>query len=294
MNNNKTILAILVGILVIFGGAAIYLGIQLNQRPTELPITGTVDPNTICDSAGQNNGFLFVCNANADGQLFSCQDRLYHGANFAHACAPILTPSTSCSGLTNLGTGPWENDPYKLNFVGCYFKVDNPPQNCFCPSYPNGTIQCSTDSYGWGTTYDSCGARYIPPTTPTPINSPSNSITEKPSPSPSKPVITTPPLTTKPPTPSPSKPAVTTPVVTTRTGTPTPTNVIPKSAIVSDEVDRVILGGVLFLFGLGLLATGKFVSLGFILNNLLAVIFPVFFKKQKTVKERLDFEEKFV
>ncbi len=275
--NSKTILTVLVSLLIVFGGAAIYLGIQLNQTPTSLPQTGE-DPNVICDTSLQNNGFLFVCDAQGDGQLFSCQDRQYHGAKFAHACAPIINPGSSCNTLENLGVGPWEEDPAKTNFVGCYFSIDA-PQNCFCSDYPNGTVQCYTDTYMSGTTYDSCGSRYLPlviSTTPSLSPSPSEEV-----------IITLTPSVTETPSPSPS------PSITNSPSEPPVSTVIPKTALVSDEVDRMLLGTVLFLVGITLLFSGKYIGLGLSINNILNGNVLLAFTKKKQLQERKNFEEKF-
>lgn len=163
----KTFVIGLIILTILLAIGSVYISYRLKEIETTTPEQSSA--LLAACSSGQNGGYLFVCESSISGcpsgQIYSCQDRACHSSNFAHACAPIMSSGRSCSGLTNLGYGPWENG--KINFVGCNYS-SGAPQNCFCLSGMSGSVTCSTDSYGWGSIYDSCGARYIgtPPTNP--------------------------------------------------------------------------------------------------------------------------------
>jgi hypothetical protein len=168
----KTFIIGLLILTVLLAVGSVYISIRLKELETTTPEQSSA--LLAACSSGQNNGYLFVCESSISGcpsgQIYSCQDQACHSSNFAHACAPTMSSGRSCVGLTNLGYGPWEGG--KVNFVGCNYS-SGAPQNCFCLSGMSGNVTCSTDSYGWGNTYDSCGARYIGST---PTNPPSSKI----------------------------------------------------------------------------------------------------------------------
>lgn len=380
MFKNKLTL-ILVIVLSVLGLSIIGFGIFLATRPLELPQTGSAD---YCTS-GFNNGYIFVCDApDCNGGTFSCNDKNCYSDAYAHACAPIMKTGDSCAGKTNLGIGPWPiatgspatQTGSASNFVGCHFGGSY-PQNCFCNDGMSGQVTCYTDTYGWGTTYDSCGARFFPPTTTTPPTTTPKEVYKCGEPDVANGVycyseddcedfvnatlktcnadgtcttstqrlnvecnlklsfdpignkgicalrdeqcgelgysadgycgciktVTTPTPTTATPTPTPTAtpPITTTTPTATATPTATPTvpvtTVIPQTALISDEMDRIVVGTGLFAIGVLLFATGKHVGLGNALwyQGGLKILsrFSKKLRKEQLEAERDNFETRF-
>ena len=294
--------------VVLLALGSVYISFRLKELETTLPEETSALSYTEACSSGQNNGYLFVCESSisgcGEGRLRNCQDMQCYNSNWAHACAPILNDGQSCAGLTDLG-GPFEDG--KNHFVGCRYPSGQAPQNCFCLQGMSGTTTCSTDSYGWGNTYDSCGARYRPPTTTTP---PTRTPTNTPTFTPTGILTITPTLTNTPsftptltitgtitttvtitithtpthtPTYTPSftptttltptltttlTPTITTTITTTITNSPTITptrpltTTLPPTAIVTDEVDRIIIGMCFMFVGFLLYRSGAYIIIG--------------------------------
>lgn len=106
-------------------------------------------------------------------------------------------------------------------------------------------------------------------------------------------------VTTPTPTPTPT-PSTKTPTPTTKTPTPTPTitnppvtTVIPETALISDEADRVLIGAALLVFGMVLFRTGAHIQIGRLYFGIVSGSFKDAHDKKKILSERASFENNF-
>jgi hypothetical protein len=290
-DNTRTILIILLILTLFIAVAAIYIGIQLQQRgtaPTDIAaacVTGTVrcrtDNPTICPNTHPSDGnpVIDAMVGQLCGGAGAPNSTEFGDCTYFDACAPHINPTANdsqCVGATytdvsasiiRLSTGESQNG----SFIGCSVNIVNGRQlNCFCTQnvavrsgFTTGTIQCFTDNNN-----DSCGAKIIAQVTdtPTPTNTPLPTSTPAPTSTPTlTPVATGTPTVT--PSASPSitltvTPTLTPPFSPTATPTPsatviftpvlTPIPTLPATALINDSADRLIVAVVLVLGGFGL------------------------------------------
>jgi len=289
--NKKVILSGLVAIMILLGGAAVYIGTKLSSQPTtptQVSAYSYGKCSQLCNSDGccqlpddyypscvsplcvQGISFAGTTGTCDPGQMFSC---LHNGPVCA---APDCLPCTA-----DCPSGQTEVDPVN-------------------GSCPNGSSKKQGHCTGCGNPYFGCCKPNSTPTptptrTPTPTPTPTTPVTITPTPTP-----TLTPTPTRTPTPTPTQ----TPTpVPSETPTPT-TSPLPPTALISDEADRIIIGAGLILAGILFFQSGWYLNLGQLFWKLggkkyLPSISDAYLPqkltedKEKISQERNKFEKKF-
>src|SRR3990172_6796245 len=193
MGARRILLVLLSLLVVVLAGAAIYIGIRLQQQstaPEEAAAAcspGTIecrrDNPAICSS-------LYSANPTYNSMVGRYCNGVCTDTNFFDACAPHVINGSSCTGnyvdspntrIIRLSDG----EKSRGSFIGC--DASNQGNNCFCgppggfsvtprgSSFSSGTITCLPDILDGSGRPDSCGARSTStgptptPVTPTPI-----------------------------------------------------------------------------------------------------------------------------
>ncbi|MFQ5493426.1 MAG: hypothetical protein ACE5DX_04675 [Candidatus Dojkabacteria bacterium] len=262
----RTLILALFVLTVVIGGVAVYVGIQLSQRPTTPQpviaacVTGTVQCRTdnpgICPNTNPSDGNPVI--AAMVGQLCggggapSSTD--WGNCTYFDACAPHVNetaanPAQVCtanyldvsSQIIRVSSG----EPANGSFIGCEANPSgvHTGRNCFCSenvaersTFSGGDITCVVDAGD-----DSCAARVAAAASPTPTPSVTDSPTPTVTPSPT-PIITV--SITLTPTPSPTVTTSVTPTptpttTTTIVATPTPTPTLAPTATLTPTVTPI-------------------------------------------------------
>lgn len=281
MSKRTLITTFLVLIILIIVGAAIYIGLNLSSTPDLLPQTGAPSDagwtNQPCSGSCNSGSSCNVVGNPPSGRMWACY---YNTSVGAYRCADVETNEGGSS---------------------CYLSCSSGWLPCGCDESACKTACLSKISAGQSGTHSmncsgcqqlftcSCSkpqiTNTVPPTTVPPTTVPATTIPPTTVPPTTAPPRTTVPVTTMPPTTIPETtvpPTTTSPPLTTIVP---PTTTIPETALISDEIDRMIVGTLLFLIGSITISFNYHIKLG----NLLWKYSP--FKSNKEKRE--DFESKF-
>ena len=233
--NKKVIIAVLVVLMVILGGSAIYIAVKLNEEASVVPEEAKAATwSNWCDG-GCGSGKQCNNNGNAGwvdpapGKMWSC---LGYGI-----CAQTPTDETNpgddgCYLDDNCVWQPECGCNEGACMTACLAKIPGPSGSA---THTMKCVDCQQDFTC------ECSKSVTNTPTKTPTNTPTGSPTTTPT---NTPTIT--------PTGSPTATPTRTPTITptgSTTITPTqPITTIPQTALITDEVDRILIGvGMIFI-----------------------------------------------
>jgi hypothetical protein len=261
--NKKVIIGILVVLMIILGGSAIYIAVRLNEEASVIPEESKAVswPNSCNGGCGSGK----QCNSNgksgwvdpAPGKMWSCivtypggvrtstceqtpTDEIFcHDPNDPSTCDPGCFMDDSCTWQPECGCNEGEC------ITACRAQLSGPGSATY-------TMACSICEQDF-----TCECSITPTPTGSPTNTPTGSPTNTPTGSPTNTPTGSP---TNTPTGSPTNTPTNTPTGTptktptnTPTGSPTitltqPITTIPQTALITDEVDRILIGvGMIFI-----------------------------------------------
>jgi len=285
--NQKRVVAIgLIILTLLIGGAAVYVGIKLGKTPDVGPVTSQAESYqdiSYTSNAKANDGNVYCHLSFESNTVCLVKDQGSYYQFSSHYCTggAALNPTgcncplndSKCADRSTWTDGPALHDPAET--TPQYFGSKNNPENynidnqvtkiCIQRSWCNfqeidfntvvGTAACTlaADTTNVSECNTANAAATTPTVTPSPTATPEITAT---------PTVT--PTATLTPTPSPTPTRLVTKAAAVTT---TPKTTVPKTALVSDEFDRIIVGLMLIFVGLLIYRSGLYISLGNIYWN---------------------------